>query len=105
MDIDDDDLGAVSGMTSEDLHRELESLVVIREPHWPDWLTRQGVHYHSDRGLDAEMFTQACRALDRNEGGPRRYTKTTSSPARTKITDTQVIPTKVSRDIASPRSG
>lgn len=69
MSIDDDDLWAAGQMTSEDLHRELESLTVRREPHWPEWLTQQGGRYYlSDRELDAEMFTQACYALDRNEG-------------------------------------
>jgi hypothetical protein len=36
MNIDDDDLIAAGDMSSEDLHRELERLVVMREPHWPD---------------------------------------------------------------------
>jgi hypothetical protein len=62
MSIDDDDLRGASDMTSEDLHRELERLITRREPHWPDWLTRQGIYYHSDRDLDAETFTQACFA-------------------------------------------
>jgi hypothetical protein len=68
MNIDDDDVRAAGDMTSEDLHRELEKLTIRREPHWPDWLTRQGIYYRSDRELDAEMFTQACLALGRNEG-------------------------------------
>lgn len=68
MNIDADDLRAAGAMTSEDLHRELENLVVTREPHWPEWLTRQGIYYRSDRELDAEMFTQAHVTLGRNEG-------------------------------------
>lgn len=68
MNLDDDDLVAAGDMTSEDLHRELESLTTRRESPWPDWLTRQGIYYHSDRDLDAETFTQAAFALDRNEG-------------------------------------
>lgn len=69
MSIDDDDLRAAANMSSEDIHRELENLTVRREPHWPEWLTRQGIYYHSDRDdLDADMFTQACYALGRNEG-------------------------------------
>src|ERR1700744_1124127 len=66
--IDEDDLRAAGDMTSEDLHRELENLIVTREPHWPEWLTRQGIYYPSDRELDAEMFPRTCYALNRNEG-------------------------------------
>lgn len=68
MNIDDDDLTCACDMTSEDLHRELENLVFVREPHWPEWLTRQGTYYRSDRELDAELFTQARCALDSNQG-------------------------------------
>lgn len=67
MNIDDDDLRAAGDMTSEDMHRELERLTTRREPHWPEWLTRHGIYYRSDRELDAKTFTQACHALDRNE--------------------------------------
>lgn len=66
--LDEEDLTAVGDMSSEDMHRELENLYIRRELWWPDWLTRQGIYYRCDRELDAEMFSQACCALDRNEG-------------------------------------
>lgn len=68
MDTDDDDLWAAGEMTSEDLHRELEMLTVRRESHWPDWLSRQGIYYRSDRELDGYMFAQALANVGRDNG-------------------------------------